>query len=194
MAALGRAQAVACGLLIAACASPIDTAYDADPAVDFSRFATFAWIGERRLPDAGAEGEARRVSRVAAERLRAAVEAELRGKGYEPAAPESVDLLVAYSVGREQVVREEQVAGRSTVITPGYGAGTWYRSSPVRTRTYTEGTLTLQLLDRASRQVVWVGWGSKRVTGSEPSEQLIRQAAAEILAPLPRRDPAGSPG
>jgi hypothetical protein len=54
--------------------------------------------------------------------------------------------------------------------------------------------VALQLLDPASRQVVWVGWGSKRVIGSEPSEQLIRQAAAEILAPLPRRDPAGSPG
>ena len=183
---LGLARAAAGGLLIAACASPIDTEHVANPEVDFSRFTTFAWIGEQPLPDAAAEDTARRVSSVAAERLHAAVEAELRGKGYEPTAPQGAELLVAFSVGREQVVREEQVAGRTTVSTPGSGVGTWYRSSPVRTRTFTEGTLTLQLLDRASRQAVWVGWGSKRVTGSEPSEELIRRAVAEILAPLPR--------
>jgi len=83
-------------------------------------------------------------------------------------------------------VRQETVPGRATVITPGPGGATWYRSAPVRVRTHTEGTLTLQVLDRASGQPVWVGWGSKRVGDAEPSEELIRRAVTEILAEFPR--------
>jgi hypothetical protein len=57
----------------------------------------------------------------------------------------------------------------------------------VRTRTYTEGTLSLEFFERSSHEAVWVGWASKRITGSDEPEPLIREAVARILESFPAR-------
>jgi hypothetical protein len=95
-------------------------------------------------------------------------------------------------------VVEEPVPGRATVYTGGYSYGTWYRSAPMRTRTYTEGTLSLAFFERGSREAVWVGWASKRITGADEPEPLIQDAVARILQAFPARSQPeprdGSPG
>jgi hypothetical protein len=181
-----RAAGVAC--LALACASPIRTEHDASPSADFSRYATYAWIGESPLAPAAAEsgsqGEPRRVDEGM---IRSAVEAELAARGYRPAPSDAADLLVAFEVGSEKKVVEEPVAGRATVYTAGYSYGTWYRSAAVRTRTYTKGTLSLDFFDRSSHEAVWVGWASKRITGADEPGPLIREAVRRILLDFPAR-------
>jgi len=175
-------------LALLACASSVETTHEVNPEADFSRYATWAWAGSAppaTEPSSGAP--ARSARRVDDARIRAAIEAELAAHGYQPAPPESADLLVSYAVGTQEKVTEEQVAGRTTVITSGYGSRSWDRSPPVRTRTSTEGTLSIELVDRATKQAVWVGWASKRLTTLDEPDALIRRAVASILAPLPPR-------
>jgi hypothetical protein len=174
--------------LALACASPIRTEHDASPSADFSRYATFAWIGESPLaPAAGGSGSGGEPRRVDEGMIRSAVEAELEARGYRSAPSDAADLLVAFEVGSEKKVVEEPVAGRATVYTAGYSHGSWYRSAPVRTRTYTEGTLSLDFFDRGSREAVWVGWASKRITGADEPGPLIREAVRRILEDFPAR-------
>jgi hypothetical protein len=187
-----RAIALAAGAswLALACASPIRTEHDASPTAEFSRYATYAWIGESPLAAAAAgSGIRREPRRVDEGMIRRAVDAELEARGYRTAAPDAADLLVGFEVGSEKKVVEEQVPGRATVYTAGYSYGTWYRSAPVRIRTYTEGTLSLEFFERSSHQAVWVGWASKRITGSDQPEPLIREAVARILEAFPARRP-----
>jgi hypothetical protein len=186
------AWATGAAWLALACASPIRTEHDASPSADFSRYATFAWIGESPLaPTAegsGSGGEPRRVDEGMIQR---AVEGELEARGYRPAPADAADLLVAFQVGSEQKVVEQPVAARATVYTAGNSPGSWYRSAPVRTRTYTQGTLSLEFFARSTHEAVWVGWASKRITGSDEPGPLIHAAVQRILADFP---PAATPG
>jgi Domain of unknown function (DUF4136) len=178
------AFAGACALALA-CASPVETAHDQSPAADFARYATYAWIGES--PVSGVDSSEPRVDPAVEASIRRAVDAQLATRGYRLAAAEAADLLVGFEVGREQKTTLEQIPGRTTVYTGGYSYGGWYRSAPVRTRTYTEGTLTLDFFERGSHEAVWVGWASRRISSGLDREAVIQDAVARILEPFPAR-------
>ena len=173
---------------IAACAIPIRTEHDSAPGVDFDRFASYAWISSDPLiPARAGVIEARYVSPIDEQRIRAAVDTELGAKGYRPVELAEADLVVSFAVGRQEKVRVEEVAGRDRVYYRGYGHGTWYGGSAVQVQSYTEGTLALEFFDHASKQAVWVGWASKRLSPADDRDEVLRQAIAMILAPFPAR-------
>src|SRR5262249_19728955 len=118
---------------------------------------------------------------------RRAVDAGLAARGYRLAPAEAADLLVGFEVAREQRVVQQSVPGRTTVYTRGFSYGSWYRSAPVRTRTLTEGTLTLEFFDRDSHEAVWVAWASRTISSRLDRDAVIRDAVARILEPSPRR-------
>ena len=178
-------------ILGAACTSPIKTAHDADPEADFSRYQSYAWIKDGPLigPSTG-EGRSSYISPIDDQRIRAGVEGELAAKGYSKAASiEGADLVVSYAIGREEKTRVRQDPGRSSVYYPGYGYGGWYGGSTVSVQQYTEGTLAIEFWDRRSKQAVWVGWASKRLSKSDDSSETIRQAVTMTLEPFPPRAP-----
>jgi hypothetical protein len=73
----------------------------------------------------------------------------------------------------------------------GYGYGGWYGGSDVRVNQYTQGTLTIQLFDRESKNAVWVGWASKRLSDSDSrKEGLLAEVINKILEPFPPGAPA----
>ena len=50
----------------------------------------------------------------------------------------------------------------------------------MRTKQYTEGTLTVEFFDRRTKQAAWVGWASKRLSKSRANrEEVIDQAVAK---------------
>jgi len=178
-------------LLGAACTSPIKTAYDSDPEADFARYKSYAWIKDGPLigPSVGEAGSSY-ISPIDDQRIRAGVEGELATKGYSKAASrEGADLIVSYSIGTQEKTRVRQDPGRSSVYYPGYGYGGWYGGSTVSVQQYTEGTLAIEFWDRRSKQAVWVGWASKRLSKSDDSHETIRQAVTMTLEPFPPRAP-----
>jgi hypothetical protein len=185
------------GLLGAvACAMPIRTEHDSAPGVDFSRFESYAWISSKPLIPANVGVlEARYVSPIDEQRIRAAVDSELAARGYRSVEQARADLVVSFAVGREEKLGVQDMGGRDRVYYHGYGHGDWYRGSAVQVRTYTEGTLVLEIFERASQQAVWVGWASKRLSPADDREEVLQRAIAKILAPFPARpgvEPAGS--
>ena len=179
-------------LLGAACTSPIKTTYDSDPEANFSHYKSYAWIKDGPLigPSAGEASSSSYISPIDDQRIRAGVEGELAAKGYSKAASrERADLIVSYSIGTQEKTRVRQDPGRSSVYYPGYGYGGWYGGSTVSVQQYTEGTLAIEFWDRRSKQAVWVGWASKRLSKSDDSHETIRQAVTKTLEPFPPRAP-----
>jgi hypothetical protein len=178
-------------ILGAACASPIKTTHDSDPEADFSRYKSYAWIKDGPLigPSVGEAGPSY-ISPIDDQRIRAGVEGELAAKGYSKAASlERADLVVSYAISTQEKTRVRQDPGRSSVYYPGYGYGGWYGGSTVSVQQYTEGTLAIEFWDRRSKQAVWVGWASKRLSKSDDSNETIRQAVTMTLEPFPPRTP-----
>ena len=175
----------------AACTTPIKTAHDSDPEADFSRYQSYAWIKDGPLigPSAG-ESRSGYISPIDDQRIRAVVGSELAAKGYSEAASlEEADLAVSYAISAQEKTRIRQEPGRSSVYYPGYGYGDWYWGSRVSVQQYTEGTLAIEFWDRRSKQAVWVGWASKRLSKSDESNETIRQAVTMTLEPFPPRVP-----
>ncbi len=171
-----------------ACASSIKTAFDTDPSADMSVFETYSWIDiDAGPPTAGAQ-QGPYVSPLDDKRVRSAVDGQLRAKGYVASDMSRADLIVHYSVRAEEKLRVTETAGRSTYYHGGYRYGTWHAGSSVNVQQYTEGTMTIEFFDRKTRDALWVGWGSKRMSkSSDDRDENIKQAVEKILEPFPAR-------
>jgi len=187
---LARAIALLVLAVAIGCAAPIKTDFDMDPEVNIAAMSTYAWISQEPLIDAAqgdAEGAVSYVSPIDDKRIRRAVNAELQAKGYREVPLDEAQLVVTFSVGREQKTQVYNTPGRSTVLYPGYGYGygSWYQGSSVEVRQYEEGTLTLQFFERATQQAVWVGWASKRLSGTDDRQEVVNKAVFQILQKFP---------
>ena len=175
-------------LAIAACESPIHTTFDVDHDADLSRYASYAWIPIESAAGAPDTRHGGYVSPLDRQRIVRAVEHELAARGYTTAEhPSEADLLVAYAIGKKERTEFRGVAGRSSTYYPGYGPGTGYGGPTTEARVYKEGTLIVEFYDRATRQAVWVGVASKKLTRHDESEEGLRAAVAAILEPFPAR-------
>ena len=177
--ALGASMA----MLLPACTN-IRVVHDSDPEADFAGYRTWAWITEEPLigPKAG-EVPVSYVSPLDEKRIRRAVETTLSAKGYLKENAEESDLIVSFTIGTQE--KTKVYSTPSAGYYDDYGYGGWYGGSDVRIRRYTEGTLSVQFYDRRSKNAVWVGWGSKRVSKSDDSEKVIKEAVTKILEAFP---------
>ena len=173
--------------LALACASSIKTAFDTDPNADLSTYKTYAWVGDGSGPPTAGSHGGPYVSPLDDKRIRREVDGQLQTKGYVPSDRSQADLMVHYGVRAEEQLRVTQTPGRSTYYARGYRYGTWHAGSSVRVQQYTEGTMTIEFFDRKTKDALWVGWGSKRLSKSNDRDEVIKQAVQKILEPLPAR-------
>jgi len=178
-------------LLAPGCQSPIKTSYDLDPEADFSRYQTFAWVSQEPLIKS-AQGQTTNayISPLEDKRIRRAVNREMVARGYQEVDdPSHADLVVSFTVGREEKTRvyDSPSSGSLYYGGYGYGYGGWYGGSQVRVQQYTEGTLAIEFFDRQTRQAVWVGIATKRLTQGDDSAEIIQRAVTGILEEFPRR-------
>jgi hypothetical protein len=187
--ALG-AMAVALALVGCAATRPeIRTDYDA--AVDFSRYATFAFM-ER--PE---RGVARTYDTLGDRRVIAAVTRELEARGYRRVDGQP-DLLVNFAMSTEDV-QDVRTVPSAMVPPPWYGwRGHYYYPWPAYTYEtwvdrYERGSLYIDLVDAERNQLVWEGRATGRVTreAREDPAAALDHAVGEIFARYPFR--AGPP-
>jgi len=146
---------------------------DWDETADFSRYGTFAWFDH-----AGAEHQPQRPDPILDGRIRRAIAETLLDKGLEQTSPRSADLLVTYFTSVRQEVR---------MYTTGYGYGYWggWGMSYTQPYVYEEGTMILDLVDRAKGQLVWRGTLTKALGSSRPSDEEVRKAVRKVLIDFP---------
>ena len=113
---------------------------DADPNVDFSKFRTFV-IRQMNINSKKPELN----SPLVRERIADAIRAQLRADGLEPD-PQRPDLIVNFRFG---------AADRREIQS--WPAGRFGRARRIETYRFTEGTLVIDLLDPAARELVWRG-------------------------------------
>jgi hypothetical protein len=176
VALLACAFSVACGV---APAGPTRIRVNAEtlPWTDVSRYQTYRWwqLPLREKPGYG-EREA-----LLDWRVRQAVDRELAGRGYAEDTAGSPDFVVRYNVR----LREESTQSfRDYLAYRVDGGGKDMGESLMG---YEEGTLTLEVVDVASRRIAWRAMASA-VIEKDPKGKLIDPAVAKMM----ERFPAGA--
>lgn len=101
---------------------------------------------------------------VTADRLRGLTEITLTNKGYRQVTdPLQADFLVAYTV---VIVPEAQGQAQAPMIA-------------------TQGTLVLDLIERASGRLVWRATSEKRVTGKDVTQEMLTKLLNQMTKSLP---------
>jgi hypothetical protein len=167
-------------LFLQGCATAPNVRSDYDKSADFGKFRTYNFVSRPSTDKAG-------YSSLTTQQLEAAVNAEMQRRGYTLS--ENPDLLINFS-GK---LRDKQ----DIVSTPGpyygyragmYGAWPGY-TNDVYTVNYTEGTLNIDMVDAARKQMVWEGVGVGEVSKSDMQnrEATINRAVADIFMKFPFR-------
>ncbi len=170
---------VAGAAVLAACASGPDIRRDTNPSAQFGTYKTFGFFSELATDKAGYES-------VFTSRMKQATRRVMEGKGYTYT-DQDPDLLLNFFANLQD---KQEI--RSTPVTMGYYG---YRdpffygmSTPdVQTINYKQGTVTIDLVDRAKKFLAWSATAEGRVdkkTLKNPGP-AIDALAAELMAPLP---------
>lgn len=159
-----------------------------DPQADFSGYQTYAFYQPLAMERSG-------YSSFLSDTIKAGIRREMAARGYAFDATDP-DLLVnfqgmireqsdVYSVPRSDVRYYYNYRAEAFVAVP-----IWYEEA--RVREYTEGTLTVDVVDADRNHLVWTGAATDRVTQRTPQERAAAadQAIAAIFAHYPYR--AGS--
>lgn len=176
--------------MLSACASGPRVYTDADATADFGQFRTYAF-----LEAAGKNAEAD-YQTLSGQRIEDAIALAMEARGYRLDI-EQPDLLINFHLNTEEKTRTSPPVyvggyygyrGGMYVGWPGY-------VEPGYVDSYTEGTLTVDLVNRHSNQMVWEGTAVSRVTSSvrEAPNETVRAAVASIFAQYPYRAGTSTP-
>ena len=151
--------------------SSVSTNYDYDMSYDFAKLKSYRW----------AEIASRAESNpLVVQRVSAAVDAQLKAKGYTPAGGQADFLLMAH-VGRQD---------RIQVTDWGWGYGpraAWYGGG-VDVYQYEEGSLIVDVADARTQQLVWRGSATSIIDpNATPEERTerINEAVAKMFEEFP---------
>lgn len=175
-------------ILIAGCASKPTIETDYDHTIDFSQFKTYGFFNPMGI-------ESPNYSSIYGSIFRDAISKEMESRGYTKSA--NPDLLINVS-GRLQ--EKTQVTTTSDPYMAGgyygyrrgyYGAwGGYGYGTQTHVSNYTEGTVNVDLVDRAQKRMVWEGVAVGRInekTTTEKRRENIYAGIQEMFAAYPFR-------
>jgi hypothetical protein len=173
-------------VLAVGCATPSKPQVEQQPGATLGGYRTFHLLP---LPDRIPGADPGAMVRIG-ETVRETTQAGFEAKGYRPAAAESADFAVAV---RGEVVPKVNVTDWGYV--PGPAAG--WRRYPVVYRgyrdidveQYQEGTIAVEVYDRASKNLVWVSWLQGRTVPRAKEVEKVRTALQSIIAGFPAARP-----
>jgi hypothetical protein len=175
--------ALVTALLQAGCAIRVRT--DFDRGTNFSSYQTFDWLAPPKRASAAGQSELQdpfSSNSLLDKRVRAAVERVLHARGYRRAVEAESDMRLNYHV----IFRDKLAASGSN-----FGYYNRYRYGGFGTgldfsvRQYQEGTIIVDVIDRATDQLVWRGWAAGRNSDGNYDEREISYAVERILERFP---------
>lgn len=177
--------------LVTGCASTFEASYDHDPANDFNKYQSFAWISKNPMKVGQTVGA---VNPLLEPRISSALEKALVAKGYKYVIePKNADFVVSFTIGSREEIRVDSYPSMSAgygMAYPGHwGWGSMYYGASTETsvRQYTEGMLAVDIFDVKDRRPVWHGVATKRISESDRDDAAatIKAAVDAILAGFP---------
>lgn len=157
----------ALSVLLAGCSSVLVN-LDYDSVLDFSTFKTYAWQYEEQP----VTGNPRVDNDLNDQRIRRAVDVELREKGFMQVDKAEADLLVAYFMDYQM-----RIDSRGGSFSYGLGTRSAGRSGGVAFSTgtdisdYEEEQLTIDLLSSATEKTIWRGRGRSKTSNTSSPEK-----------------------
>ena len=179
------ATVILAAILMFGCAS-INTGSHQDEGVSFSGYRTFTWITDDPLI-IGA-GDQVTISPLTKKKIVDSIAKTLESKGYTYAAKsENADFVVSYTVGTRDKIDSSSYPSEYSGAWGWHLHGRYYYEAQVGHRSYTEGTLGIDIFDGQTSQPVWHGWASKTISSSdrEDPSPTITKAVDGVLALFP---------
>ncbi|GIU42495.1 DUF4136 domain-containing protein [Shewanella algidipiscicola] len=174
---------LAVALALSAC-STMKSSSDYDPKVNFNQIKSYAWIDKK------SDDTTYHLDGLMDQRVRNAVESQLQLKGITKTSAEQADVLVNYFTKVDKKI-DVDTFNTNFGYNPYYGPG-WAWGGNMHTQTtvreYEVGTLVVDLVDRASGQLIWRGSVADTVRDkSTPEERIevVNQAIAEVMTHYP---------
>src|SRR5215217_1542321 len=174
---------------ILACASP-KIGYDYDAGANFSGYHVYDWVSEGQEKT----GDRRIDNEQADIRIRNAIGAQLRRKGYTTSVHAKPDFYVAYHVGVKNLSPDvstqyysDGMAGKAF----SHSADTRSQSQQTtagEVQSYHTGTFLVDIIDAGSKEVVWRGTAAGEIESgltSREREERLRGIVHSILSHFP---------
>jgi hypothetical protein len=161
------------------CASGPSIRSQTDPAADFSKYRTFAFLDEVASDKAAYET-------FASQYLKTAIAREMQARGFQKAGADA-DLLVNFHVLTKDKVSVSQTPGGYYVYRRGYYG--WGAGGTTNVQNYTEGTLNIDVADRAQKKLLWEGVAVGRVKESarKNPQPAIDAVVAQVFEQFPKQ-------
>ena len=178
-------------LVLAGCATGPKISSEVDPEADFGSYRSFGFYAPLALEKEG-------YATLTTDRIKAAARAQMESRGYVFTA-DSPDLWVNLNAYLQEKTDVSTIPTVDYNYYYSYRARSYFAVPYWRDRTdvrqYTEGTLNVDLVDRAKNRLVWEGIAVGRVSKVKPEERGARidSAVAEIFARFPHRAAASTP-
>jgi hypothetical protein len=170
-------------LLFAGCASGPSIFVNTDPAANFAAYRTYGFVAPLGTDRPG-------YSSMLSQYLRTATARELEARGYQHS--DTPDLLINFNVQTK-----DKIQTTTTPSGPAYGGYYGYRSGyygvwggyDTQVTQYTEGTLTVDVVDAARKQLAWDGTAVGRVREKDRQnlQAAIDKVITQIFAKYPYR-------
>ena len=172
--------------LLVACASSPNTFSNADPSADFSQYKTFGYFPALSTDNPGYQSLVSNFLKVAV-----AQELVVRGLDHDE---ENPDLRVNFYINTQDKIKTRSVptAGgyygyRDPFYDPWGGYGAMGGGYETRVDQFTEGTLTIDVVDNKTNKLVWEGSVVGRLTEKDVRnmEQTVDEAVAAAMSGFP---------
>ncbi len=180
-----RAVLASALLALAACASSPNVRTVADPSLNLAQYRTFGFAEPFGTDRQGYQT-------LVSSQLKASTRREMEARGFAYA-DSSPDLLINFGATLEDKMRVSQYAEPTMAVMPrgyyGYRRGYYQPWPQYSERTevtqYKEGTLTIDLVDAARKQLVWEGTVTKSLQASSDLSATLDKAVVAAMAKLP---------
>ncbi len=169
-------------IVVSGCASGPTIRSNMDTSVDFSRFRTFGFFDPLATDREGYQS-------LISQQLVSSAERELVARGLTRT-DTNPDLLINFSADLDQRLRITQSPATTTSSLNRHRRGfysTWPGYQRTEIRQYTQGTLGIDVVDAARRQLIWEGFAIGRVTQSTTDNlgPVLNDAVVDIFRDFP---------
>lgn len=184
---------LAASAILAACSSGIQIESDFLEGTDFSPYKTYTWYEDLYPPEKSEYGGMSTID----ERMREATDKALRARGFRENSVKRGDFLVHYQVSAQtkqnaaafnDYYNREGMHGSVSTGTYGSSVAIGYSTGSKKPKTYREGTIVIDILDRERKELIWRGYGEGKLPQSMSlgkRNQIIREVVPAILSKFP---------
>ncbi len=173
-------------LLLTGCSS-VQVSQDYLPDTRFFDLKTYQWQSETQKPTGNKQAD----NPLLNKRIRSAIDQTLANKGYRKITEGTPDFYLAYTY-----MLKSKLESRDSGVGVGYGFGVGRPgsfasvgiNSGQEIREYNQGNLLIDLIHPESKELMWRGTGTRRVSDHstpEKTTKMVNEMVAKILNQFP---------